>query len=59
MNTGFLIVGLTEDETEVIINHPDLEADANGCGHIVFSPEEAITLGLLLLAKAAECKSRS
>jgi hypothetical protein len=55
MNPGFLEVGLSEDQREVIINHPDLEPDENGCGHIVFSPAEARALARMLLAKAAEC----
>lgn len=53
---NYLEVGLTEDETEVIINHPDLEPDENGCGHIIFSPHEARVLAGLLLKKADECK---
>jgi len=53
---GFLEVGLTEDEMEVVINHPDLQPDAKGCGHIVFSPEEARALARLLLKKADACK---
>lgn len=52
MNCGFLQVGLTEDGKEVLINHPDLQPDENGCGHIVFSAEEARGLARLLLAKA-------
>lgn len=52
---GYLEVGLTEDEREVIINHPDLQADANGCGHIIFSPEEARGLADLLRKKADLC----
>jgi len=56
---GYLEVGLTEDETEVVINHPDLEPDAKGCGHIVLSSEQARALAHLLLKKADACKVRS
>jgi hypothetical protein len=52
----YLEVGLTSDEREVIINHPDLQPDANGVGHIVFSPQQARHLARLLLRKADECK---
>jgi hypothetical protein len=51
----YLMVGLTPDEREVIINHPDLQPDANGVGHIVFSPAQARHLARLLLRKADEC----
>lgn len=49
---GSLIVGITEDGKSVLVNHPDLQPDADGCGHIVFSPAEAFYLALLLWRKA-------
>lgn len=49
---GELIVALTEDGKNVVINHPDLQPDADGCGHIVFSPKQAIHLAGLLYRKA-------
>jgi hypothetical protein len=49
---GCLIVALTEDGQNVVINHPDLQPDAEGCGHIVFSPDQAVNLALLLWRKA-------
>ncbi len=52
---GWLEVGLTQDERQVIINHPELKTDENGCGHIIFSPDEARALAQLLLKKADEC----
>jgi hypothetical protein len=52
----YLEVGLTQDERQVIINHPDLQVDEHGCGHIIFSPSQAIHLAKLLLRKANECK---
>lgn len=55
----YLEVGLTPDGREVIINHPDLLPDANGVGHIVFSPEQARNLARLLLRKADLCKRPS
>lgn len=51
----YLEVGLTLDGREVIINHPDLQPDAAGCGHIVFSAAQARHLARLLLRKADEC----
>jgi hypothetical protein len=54
---GILFVGLTADEREVVINHPDLQPDENGAGHIVFSPAQARNLAKLLLQKADEAKS--
>ena len=49
---GFLEVGCTDDTHEVVINHPDLKPDANGVGHIVFSPAQARNLSALLLRQA-------
>jgi hypothetical protein len=51
---GFLEVG--NFGGEVIVNHPDLQPDANGVGHIVFSPEEARGFAWLLLKNAAEAE---
>lgn len=48
---GFLEVGYN-GKGEVIVNHPDLEPDENGVGHIVFSPQEAIDFAQLLLKNA-------
>lgn len=56
--SGFLEVGLSADGKEVIVNHPDLQPDAQGVGHIVFSPREARDLALLLLRKADETIDR-
>lgn len=52
----YLEVGLTPDGREVLINHPDLRPDANGVGHIVFSPAQARALARLLLRKADLCE---
>jgi len=49
---GELIVALTADGQNVVINHPDLKPDADGVGHIVFSPDQAVRLALLLWNKA-------
>lgn len=51
---GYLEVGLTEKGDEVVINHPDLRPDADGVGHIVFSPQQALNLARLLTKKANE-----
>lgn len=50
--SGELIVAMSEDGQNVVINHPDLEPDAEGCGHIVFSPDQARNLAGLLFRKA-------
>jgi hypothetical protein len=50
---GELLVGVTEKGDEVVINHPDLLTDAEGNGHIVFSPRQARDLGRLLAKHAA------
>lgn len=50
---GFLEVGVN-GQGEVVVNHPDLEPDENGVGHIVFSVEEARNLANLLLSKASD-----
>lgn len=50
--SGSLIVAITEDGKNVVVNHPDLQPDAEGCGHIVFSTEQAVNLALLLIKKA-------
>lgn len=52
---GVLEVGIGRDGREVIINHPDLQPDENGVGHIVFSPDQARRLAMTLLRKADEC----
>ncbi len=53
--SGFLEVG-TNGVGSVVINHPDLEPDEEGVGHIIFSPAEAERLGNLLLRKASEAR---
>lgn len=44
----------TNGAGEVVINHPDLQPDEHGVGHIVFSVEQARSLGNLMLSKAAD-----
>lgn len=41
---GILEVG-TNDEGEVVLNHPDLKPDKDGVGHIVFSPKQSSRSG--------------
>jgi hypothetical protein len=50
----YLMVGLTPDEREIVVNYPD-KADASGWGHLVFSAAQARHLAKLLLRKADEC----
>ncbi len=40
----------------VVVNHPDLEPDENGVGHIVFSPEQARKFAKLLMSKALDAE---
>jgi len=42
----------TNGAGEVVVNHPDLQPDENGVGHIVFSPAQARNLAYLLQQKA-------
>lgn len=56
---GFLWVGHTDDTHEVVINHPDLEPDEDGVGHIVFSIAQARNLALLLIEHAALAEAES
>ena len=56
--SGFLEVGFTENN-EIVINHPQLEVDANGVGHIVFSIEQARALVAILWKKAYEAEERN
>ena len=51
---GTLEVGCTP-AGDVVVNHPDLDPDANGVGHIVFSPAQARNLADLLRKHAAAC----
>jgi hypothetical protein len=53
---GFLEVGCNENG-EIVVNHPDLKPDANGVGHIVFSPSQARNLATLLTQHAAKVES--
>lgn len=50
--SGELIVALAADGKEVVITHQDLQSDAEGCGHIVFSPDQATNLAGVLYRKA-------
>ena len=50
---GFLEVGVNE-RREVVVNHPDLEVDEQGRGHIVFSPDQARNLARILLKQASQ-----
>lgn len=52
--SGVLEVGLMPGGKEIVVNHPDLEPDENGCGHIIFSPMQALMLAMLLIKKVTE-----
>jgi hypothetical protein len=46
----------TNGNGEVVVNHPDLQPDENGVGHIVFSPHQARNLAYLLREKAVSAE---
>ena len=52
---GTLLVGV-DDRNQVVINHPQLDTDAQGCGHIVFSAYEADLLADLLKKHAEQAR---
>lgn len=54
---NMLYVGLSFDECEVVINHPQLLTDKDGNGYLTFSPDQARNLGKLLLLKASQCRA--
>lgn len=53
---GYLEVGETNDGF-VVVNHPALDVDEYGCGHILFSPAQARRLAALLIKKADSIES--
>jgi hypothetical protein len=54
---GYVEVG--DDGLDVIVNHPDLQPDDKGVGHIVFSPDEARHFARLLLNRAYQLDAGS
>jgi hypothetical protein len=56
MKKGYLEVGACNGE--VVVNHPDLQPDENGVGHIVFSSQEARDFARSLLARAGEADAQ-
>lgn len=48
---GHLEVGTT-GRGEIVVNHPELQPDENGVGHLVFSPSQARALAETLKNKA-------
>jgi len=53
---GELEVG-TNGQGEVVVIHPDIDADKDGVGHIVFSPAQARNFAATLVKKAAEAEA--
>lgn len=54
---GCLEVGISADEREIIVNHPEMIPSPDGRGgHIVFSPQQALDFAETMLRKIAECK---
>lgn len=41
---------------EVVMNHPQMQLDKNGMGHIIFSPAQARNLACLLIKHALLCE---
>lgn len=55
-----LEVGLSPDERDVVVNHPEMTPNPGGeGGHIVFSPQQARDFAALMLKKAGECVGQS
>ncbi len=54
---GYLEVGIDHLTFEVVINHPKMDVDANGVGHLVFSENQARHLAKLLIKKADEAET--
>ena len=52
---GQLLIG-TNGRGEVVIEHPDIDADKDGVGHIIFSTKEARALARTLLKKTDEAE---
>lgn len=51
-----LEVGLSSDERDVVVNHPEMIPSPGGRGgHIVFTPTQARDFATLMLKKASEC----
>ena len=57
LGPGVLIVD--HRANEVIVNHPDLHADADGVSHIVFSVEEARNFAASVLRSAREAEAEA
>ncbi len=55
---GYLEVGRNESH-EIVVNHPDLQPDANGVGHIVFSINQARNFARLLITHVAYAERES
>jgi hypothetical protein len=52
MTTPKRVLEVGAKNGEVVVNHPDLEPDTNGVGHIIFSPEQARNLAAVLVKQA-------
>ncbi len=53
-----LWVGQSLDGRDVVVNHPNIQPDADGAGYIVFSPRQARALAELLLKHAEQIEAR-
>jgi hypothetical protein len=47
----------TNGRGEVVVNHPDLQPDENGVGHIVFSIAQAEAFAFTILKKVQEARA--
>ena len=57
-HNNVLEVGLSADESEVVINLPFCPDDGTGWTHVTFSPEQARGLARLLSQKADDAHAR-
>lgn len=53
---GTIEIGVSPDETEVIVNLPYTPDNGSGYVHYVFTPDQARHAGRSLIDKADECK---
>jgi hypothetical protein len=53
---GLIEIGITQDETEVVINLPSMPDNGTGTVHYCFTPVQAFRAGETLIRKAGECK---
>jgi hypothetical protein len=53
--SGVLLIGLSDDEREVVVNLPYMPDNGSGWTHVTFSPEQARTFARKVLKLADQC----